>query len=157
MFEALTKSFSPAANSLTSMQKTAPVEAAQVSLRTTGARVTQPRVQVLATILGSDKALSHHEIEALLAGQSIDRVTVYRVLDWLVGQKLAHRISGQDRIWRFGAVITKYANKYGIVTTVGNKSMRIRSVAAHRNCTRINLNLWFKISAASSRSIRRMI
>jgi Fur family transcriptional regulator, ferric uptake regulator len=110
MFEALTKSFTPAANSLTSMQKTAPVEAAQASLRTTGARVTQPRVQVLATLLGSDKALSHHEIEALLAGQSIDRVTVYRVLDWLVGQKLAHRISGQDRIWRFGAVVEGAGN-----------------------------------------------
>ena len=88
-----------------SMQRPAPIDAAQNSLRATGARVTQPRVQVLATLLGSDQALSHHEIETLLAGQSIDRVTVYRVLDWLVGQRLAHRISGQDRIWRFGAVV----------------------------------------------------
>lgn len=87
------------------MQNPAPVEAAHLALRTTGARVTQPRVQVLATLLGSERALSHHEIEKLLAGQSIDRVTVYRVLDWLVSQHMAYRLSGQDRIWRFGAVV----------------------------------------------------
>ena len=86
------------------MQKPVPIESAQNALRTTGARVTQPRIQVLAILLGSDAALSHHQIEGLLAGQSIDRVTVYRVLDWLVGQRLAHRISGQDRVWRFAAI-----------------------------------------------------
>jgi Fur family transcriptional regulator, ferric uptake regulator len=83
--------------------RTVPIDAAQASLRTTGARVTQPRMQVLAALIGADRALSHHEIEQRLNGQSIDRVTVYRVLDWLVGQRLAHRISGQDRIWRFSA------------------------------------------------------
>jgi Fur family ferric uptake transcriptional regulator len=92
------------------MVKSAPVETAQSALRATGARVTQPRVQVLATLLGTDRALSHHEIEQSLAGQSIDRVTVYRVLDWLVGQSLAHRISGQDRIWRFSALDERRGN-----------------------------------------------
>lgn len=85
------------------MQDTLQIDSAQAYLRATGARITQPRLQVLATLLGADQALSHHEIEQLLAGQSIDRVTVYRVLDWLVSQRLAHRISGQDRIWRFSA------------------------------------------------------
>lgn len=92
------------------MVKSPPVETARSALRATGARVTQPRVQVLATLLGTDRALSHHEIEQSLAGQSIDRVTVYRVLDWLVGQKLAHRISGHDRIWRFSALDERRAN-----------------------------------------------
>lgn len=87
------------------MQKPAPVEEAHVALRTTGSRVTQPRVQVLATLLGAERALSHHEIEKLLVGQSIDRVTVYRVLDWLVTQRMAYRLSGQDRVWRFGAMV----------------------------------------------------
>jgi Fur family ferric uptake transcriptional regulator len=32
---------------------------------------------------------------------SVDRVTVYRVLDWLVSLGLAHRIAGEDRTWRF--------------------------------------------------------
>lgn len=90
----------------------APIDNAHSALRTTGARVTQPRVQVLATLLGAERAMSHHEIEALLAGQSIDRVTVYRVLDWLVGQRLAHRISGQDRVWRFGAVTGAEEDQY---------------------------------------------
>jgi Fur family ferric uptake transcriptional regulator len=92
------------------MVKSPPLETAQSALRATGARVTQPRVQVLATLLGTDRALSHHEIEQSLAGQSIDRVTVYRVLDWLVGQNLAHRISGQDRVWRFSALDERRAN-----------------------------------------------
>jgi Fur family transcriptional regulator, ferric uptake regulator len=30
-----------------------------------------------------------------------DRVTLYRVLAWLVEQGLAHRVSGEDRVWRF--------------------------------------------------------
>jgi Fur family ferric uptake transcriptional regulator len=33
----------------------------------------------------------------------VDRVTVYRVLEWLVGQELAHRIAGDDRVWRYKA------------------------------------------------------
>lgn len=92
------------------MVKSPPMETAQSALRATGARVTQPRVQVLATLLGTERALSHHEIEQALTGQSIDRVTVYRVLDWLVGQGLAHRISGQDRVWRFSALDERRAN-----------------------------------------------
>jgi Fur family transcriptional regulator, ferric uptake regulator len=95
-----------------------PIESATSSLRSTGARVTQPRVQVLATLLGAERALSHHEIEGCLSGQSIDRVTVYRVLDWLVGQRLAHRISGQDRIWRFGAVTSGEAGQYAFFECV---------------------------------------
>ena len=32
---------------------------------------------------------------------AMDRVTLYRVLDWLVAQGLAHRIAGLDRVWRY--------------------------------------------------------
>ena len=33
----------------------------------------------------------------------IDRVTLYRVLEWLTEQGLAHRHAGEDRVWRFAA------------------------------------------------------
>jgi Fur family transcriptional regulator, ferric uptake regulator len=80
------------------------VPAAQERIRAAGERLTGPRAAVLGLLLGSDTALTHHEIEAgLRAGPRVDRVTVYRVLDWLVDLGLAHRIHGDDRIWRFRA------------------------------------------------------
>jgi Fur family ferric uptake transcriptional regulator len=78
------------------------VPAAQGRIRAAGERLTAPRAAVLAALLGSETALTHHEIEeALRPDIAVDRVTVYRVLDWLVGIGLAHRIPGEDRTWRF--------------------------------------------------------
>ena len=80
------------------------VPAAQGRIRAAGERLTAPRAAVLAALLASESALTHHEVEAALRPDlAVDRVTVYRVLDWLVGLGLAHRIPGEDRIWRFRA------------------------------------------------------
>lgn len=87
--------------------RTAPspgLDDAQALIRSRGARLTTPRARVLAVLLGADAALSHHEVEALLRPAcTVDRVTVYRVLDWLVEHGLAHRVAGEDRAWRFRA------------------------------------------------------
>lgn len=73
-------------------------------IRATGARVTRARMRVLATLLAAERALTHHEVEERLGRMhDIDRVTVYRVLDWLTHRQLAHKIAGDDRIWRFNA------------------------------------------------------
>lgn len=77
-----------------------PAELAREKLRSTGERITPSRVRVLAVLLQTDRTLSHHELEDRLA--PIDRVTLYRVLDWLVEHRIAHRVSGTDRVWRFG-------------------------------------------------------
>ncbi|MCW5623925.1 MAG: transcriptional repressor [Burkholderiales bacterium] len=80
---------------------------AEELIRNTGARVTNARIEILATLLKADGALAHSEIEGRLSQASgIDRVTVYRVLDWLTTQNLAHKISGDDRVWRFNAAGT---------------------------------------------------
>jgi Fur family ferric uptake transcriptional regulator len=80
------------------------VAAARGRIRAAGERLTAPRAAVLGALLASDTALTHHEIEAALRPTSgVDRVTVYRVLDWLVALGLAHRIAGEDRTWRFRA------------------------------------------------------
>jgi len=77
---------------------------AEALIRGTGARLTQPRVEVLATLLAAEHALSHHELEQRIDRSfDIDRVTIYRVLDWLTAQGLAHRIAGDDRVRRFNA------------------------------------------------------
>lgn len=75
-------------------------EAARTRLRATGERVTPARVRVLSAMLQAARPLSHGEIEEKVS--PIDRVTLYRVLDWLVAQGIAHRVSGADRVWRFG-------------------------------------------------------
>ncbi len=80
------------------------VAAARSRIRAAGERLTVPRAEVLGVLLGRDTALTHHEIEeALPPGREVDRVTVYRVLDWLVALGFAHRIPGEDRTWRFRA------------------------------------------------------
>ncbi len=75
---------------------------AEQQIRATGARLTQPRQAVLATLLAAGHAISHQDVATMLAEhQPIDRVTVYRVLDWLVEVGIAHRLAGDDRVWRF--------------------------------------------------------
>lgn len=77
------------------------LDLARDRIRGVGARVTAPRVHVLATLLAASRALSHHDIEQTLGTARLDRVTLYRVLEWLVDEGLAHRISSADRVWRF--------------------------------------------------------
>jgi Fur family ferric uptake transcriptional regulator len=59
---------------------------------------------VLAVLLRSGEALTHHEVERRLPRvHDVDRVTLYRVLEWPTAQGLAHKIAGDDRVWRFSA------------------------------------------------------
>jgi Fur family ferric uptake transcriptional regulator len=68
-------------------------------------RPTPARVRVLDALLAAPNALTHSQLESLLADSGpLDRVTLYRVLEWLVDQGLAHKIAGEDRVWRFSAV-----------------------------------------------------
>jgi len=75
---------------------------AESAIRLTGARVTQGRLQVLEVLQRSGRALTHNEIEQEVTAVSpLDRVTVYRVLDWLTREGIAHKVPGDDRVWRF--------------------------------------------------------
>ena len=74
-------------------------------IRKGGLRATAARISVLNVLLSADHALTHSEIEHALDDRDgeIERVTVYRVLEWLVEQELAHKVIGADRVWRFNA------------------------------------------------------
>jgi Fur family transcriptional regulator, ferric uptake regulator len=87
------------------------VSAAEQAIRATGARVTQGRILVLEVLQAAGRALTHHEIEAAVAGP-LDRVTVYRVLDWLTREQIAHKIPGDDRVWRFTIAGEKQAHHH---------------------------------------------
>jgi Fur family transcriptional regulator, ferric uptake regulator len=89
------------------------LDRAEERVRRSGARVTRPRVAVLAVLLAARRALTHHEIERQVNRLlGIDRVTIYRVLEWLVVSGLAHRISGDDRVWRFNAAEEEHAHEH---------------------------------------------
>lgn len=76
-------------------------------IRGIGARLTGSRLRVLGELLGADEALSHQELQRRVEeGGPIDRVTLYRVLDWLADSGLAHRVAGPDRVFRFSARAT---------------------------------------------------
>jgi len=67
-----------------------------------GLRPTKARLAVLNAIADAESALSHPEILERLSGQKeFDRVTIYRVLDWLTEHDLVHKISGENRAWKF--------------------------------------------------------
>jgi Fur family ferric uptake transcriptional regulator len=74
-------------------------------------RVTAARVATLTALLGAKRALTHEEISDVLAraGGGIDRVTLYRVLDWLVDNGLAHKVAGVNRAWHFNAAVDEAA------------------------------------------------
>ncbi len=70
-------------------------------IRAAGARATPARVRVLELLAQAAAPLSHHEIEAVLGTGSLDRVTLYRVLDWMVEAGLALKRADERRVWRF--------------------------------------------------------
>ena len=70
-------------------------------LRDHGIRVTQARLSVLSVLLDSGRALSHLELHDKLP--DMDRVTLYRALDCLTDGGLAHKISSDDRVFRYSS------------------------------------------------------
>jgi Fur family ferric uptake transcriptional regulator len=70
-------------------------------LRAASVRITAARVKALAALIDARCAVSHQEIQDTLVG--MDRVTLYRALDCLTDAGLAHKIAGDDRVFRYSA------------------------------------------------------
>lgn len=104
-------------------------------VRQAGLRVTAARVRVLAGLASAGRLLSHHDLEVLLGEPPIDRVTLYRVLDSLVEGGLAHRIAGDDRVWRFGALAGAGDGRGGV--GVASKAHETHAHFQCSNCGRI--------------------
>lgn len=78
-----------------------------------GLKPTKARLAVLNIIAEANSALSHPEILERLSGQKeIDRVTIYRVLDWLTEHALIHKIAGagDKRAWKFQLSQPRFAS-----------------------------------------------
>jgi Fur family ferric uptake transcriptional regulator len=72
-------------------------------VRDAGGRATPARAAVLGLLRAAPQPLSHRDVEEELTarGKAFDRVTLYRALEWLEANSLAHKVAGEDRIWRF--------------------------------------------------------
>ncbi len=81
-------------------------EARFALFRSLGARATPARVAVLALLESAERALSHHDVEAVLADSGYNRVTLYRVLDWMERKGLAHRTVDTLRVFRYSIAAT---------------------------------------------------
>ena len=79
----------------------AAIALAQEQLRRASVRITDARIKVLAALLQTRRALSHLDVQDALTG--MDRVTLYRALDCLTASGLAHKIAGDDRVFRYSA------------------------------------------------------
>ncbi len=79
-----------------------PIRTANEVLSAVPGRRTRGRTYVLAALISGKRAMSHTEIEMSLPPDvAMDRVTLYRVLEWLTENGLTHRVSGADRAVRF--------------------------------------------------------
>ena len=71
------------------------IEQAEQRCKTNGSRLTVKRKQVLSLLLSSDKALSAYElVKAYKAetGKTLPAMSVYRILEFLEREHLAHRL-----------------------------------------------------------------
>jgi len=69
-------------------------------IKQAGLKSTASRLEVISVLVKHNAPLTHQEILKQLP-DSFDRVTLYRVLDWLLKNNITHRVAGQDRAWHF--------------------------------------------------------
>lgn len=69
-------------------------------LKSRGYRITQPRRKVLEVLSKSTTALSPYEIKDLLdtAGERVDTVSIYRILECLEENHLIHRVLTSGKV-----------------------------------------------------------
>lgn len=76
------------------------LSAAEDACRATGARLTDKRRNVLTILLRSIKPLSAYEIVECYKeefGESIPAMSVYRMLDFLAEENLAHKLNSENK------------------------------------------------------------
>lgn len=115
-------------------------ERAHRLIRSIGARMTAPRARVLAELLRAGEALTHLDLQRRVEhdAEPIDRVTLYRVLDWLADSGLAHRVAGPDRVFRFSVHSTAVPH-------------------GHFRCVHCDRMYCMKEAGALARSMREML
>ena len=73
----------------------------KTTIRGAGLRSTAPRLAVYRRLLAATTPVSHGELVDALAGEGMDRTTVYRNLVDLTDAGLVRRTDLGDHVWRF--------------------------------------------------------
>lgn len=86
-----------------------------------GLKSTASRLEVSSILAQNNYPLTHQELLRQLS-EGFDRLTLYRVLDWLLQHNIIHRIAGDDSAWRFQLNANRtndiqYSEKNTILTT----------------------------------------
>lgn len=82
----------------TSLQQA--LQQAEANCRASGARLTEKRRHILQLLLASDTPLSAYELATRYQEQfheAIPAMSVYRMLDFLVGETLAHKLNSANK------------------------------------------------------------
>ncbi|MDP3088379.1 MAG: transcriptional repressor [Methylotenera sp.] len=110
---------------------------AELIFKQTGLKSTASRLEVTAVLAQNNYPLTHHDILKQLP-DSFDRVTLYRVLDWLLMHKVIHRIAGDDRAWRFQLNVGSASNinntQYSKSTVLSKNKTLNQHAHAHFQC-----------------------
>lgn len=81
--------------------RTTPVSELKTQIREAGLRSTGPRLAVLRHLQEASRPVSHGELSDALAGEGLDRTTLYRNLIDLTEAGLVQRTDLGDHVWRF--------------------------------------------------------
>jgi Fur family ferric uptake transcriptional regulator len=108
---------------------------AELIFQQAGLKSTASRLEVTSILAKNNYPLTHQDLLKQLP-DSFDRVTLYRVLDWLLQNNIIHRIAGEDRAWRFQLNVSstnniQYSEKTAVLTA--NKAVNQHS-HAHFQC-----------------------
>ncbi len=114
------------------MQRKKGEDDARAVLEATGERVTAARVKVLACLSIAKGAVSHRDIEIALSSRKMNRVTLYRVLDWLVDQGLVFRLTGADRVGRYAAADCEHGTHAHFHCTACGKTVCLEDMSTQR-------------------------
>ncbi len=102
---------------------------AEAQLREVALRITPARIKVLAALLEARCAFSHQDMQDQFT--EMDRVTLYRALDCLTDAGLAHKIAGDDRVFRYSA-----GAEHGDSGPHGSATHQAQHQHGHFKCTR---------------------
>ena len=109
-------------------------------LKQVGMRATPARIATLAVLSQSSKPLSHAEVSAELKNLGVNKTTVYRNLNDLVGANLLRRAELGDHIWRFE--LANHQMKPVHPTRTSSVLIAVMSSASMRSIYRRRTSSW---------------
>ena len=116
---------------------------AEASCRASGARLTEKRKRILAGLLKSQKAQSAYELIDYMQrefGESLPPTTVYRILDFLSGENLVHKLHLANKYVACSHISCDHAHEVpqflicdecGSVKEIGIKKSLINTLKKH--------------------------